>query len=175
MISNFHHRNHMISCGNYAKQMKRCFQFVNITRLFTDLEKKEREMDLMNYQHCNIGSRINLINDFGNDYPVLLHVYHKKQKQSEGQTKNIKSKWCKKTYNNYKAQYYLNQKTTVSYVINWICCVTCLTITNNTLYIGRIITMYVILIGMIASDNLLIQIAQSNVLHLQHLNPIAVF
>ena len=53
--------------------MKRCFQFVNITRLFTDLEKKEREMDLMNYQHCNIGSRINLINDFGNDYPVLLH------------------------------------------------------------------------------------------------------
>ena len=53
--------------------MKRCFQFVNITRLFTDLEKKEREMDLMNYQHCNIGSRINLITDFGNDYPVLLH------------------------------------------------------------------------------------------------------
>ena len=35
--------------------------------------------------------------------------------------------------------------------------------------------MYVILIGMIASDNLLIQIAQSNRLQLQHLNWIAVF
>ena len=45
----------------------------DITRLYMDLETKERKMNLINYEHCYIGNRANILNSFGNNYPVLLH------------------------------------------------------------------------------------------------------